>query len=49
MVRPDNARPRLYIKKGHIKASITAPADVAKRYALDNSGDPNGAEEAFGT
>ena len=48
VVQPDNGKPRLYIKRGHILANIEGPANVAKRYQLDQApGGANAAEQAF--
>lgn len=49
VVQPDNGKPRLYIKRGHILANLSSPVDVAKRYQADQA--PGGAglaEQAFG-
>lgn len=49
-VQPDNAKPRLYIRTGHIVSNITGAADIAKRYQADQA--PGGASDAaaaFGT
>jgi len=52
IVQPDNAKPRLYARVGHIICNIDTPADIAKRYQLDQA--PGGAagsdaEKAFGS
>lgn len=48
VVQPDNAKPRLYIKRGHILGNLGTPAEVAKRYQLDQSpGGAGAAEQAF--
>lgn len=36
-VQPDNAKPRLYIRKGHILGNITSPAEIAARYTRDQA------------
>lgn len=49
IVQPDNGKPRLYIKRGHILANLGTAAEVAKRYQADQG--PGGrvdAEAAFG-
>lgn len=47
-VQPDNGKPRLYIRRGHILANLTTAAEVAKRYQLDQSpGGAGAAEQAF--
>jgi hypothetical protein len=43
-VQPDNGKPRLYIRCGHILGNITGAADIAKRYQLDQA--PGGASDA---
>ena len=50
IVQPDNGKPRLYIKRGHIVGNITNPAEVAHRYTRDQA-PANGVDagEAFGT
>lgn len=48
VVQPDNAKPRLYIKRGHILGNITGAADVARRYQIDQApGGAGDAEKAF--
>jgi hypothetical protein len=48
VVQPDNAKPRLYVRRGHIVSNITNPADIAKRYQADQSpGAVTEAEKAF--
>lgn len=51
IVQPDNAKPRLYARVGHIVCNISDAADIAKRYQLDQSpgGAANDAQKAFGT
>lgn len=44
VVQPDNGKPRLYIRRGHIVGNITGPADIAKRYQIDQA--PGGASDA---
>ncbi len=49
VVQPDNAKPRLYVRRGHIVSNISNAADIAKRYQSDQG--PGGgvdAAEAFG-
>lgn len=36
-VAPDNGRPRLYVKKGHLVANMTDAKQIADRYAKDQS------------
>jgi hypothetical protein len=49
IVQPDNAKPRLYCRKGHIVANITKPTDIAARYQVDQApGGASDAEKAFG-
>jgi len=36
-VKPEGSRPRLFIKKGHIKANLTDPRAIAKRYEQDQT------------
>lgn len=49
VVQPDNSKPRLYCRVGHIVGNITNAADIAKRYQLDQSpGGASDAEKAFG-
>lgn len=50
IVQPDNAKPRLYARKGHIVCNITKPAEIAARYQLDQApgGAASDAEKAFG-
>ena len=49
VVQPDNAKPRLYVKRGHILCNITNPADIAKRYQSDQGpGAGVDAQTAFG-
>lgn len=49
VVQPDNSKPRLYIRKGHILSNIIEPADIAKRYQMDQSpGTATEAQVAFG-
>lgn len=43
-VQPDNGKPRLYIRRGHIVGNITGAADIAKRYQIDQA--PGGASDA---
>lgn len=48
-VQPDNSKPRLYIRRGHIVGNITNPADIAKRYQIDQApGGATDAQQAFG-
>lgn len=45
----DNKKPRLYIRKGHISASITTGAEAAKAYVAAQTDPENGAaKEVFG-
>jgi len=44
VVQPDNGKPRLYARVGHIVCNITGAADIAKRYQSDNS--PGGQADA---
>lgn len=50
VVQPDNAKPRLYCRKGHIVSNITGAAEIAKRYQADQSpaAGASDAEKAFG-
>lgn len=49
IVQPDNGKPRLYIRRGHILGNIVGAADIAKRYQLDQApGGTSAAEQAFG-
>lgn len=50
VVQPDNAKPRLYCRKGHIVSNITGAAEIAKRYQADQSpaAGTSDAEKAFG-
>jgi len=49
IVQPDNAKPRLYVKVGHILTNITGAAEIAKRYQADQGpGGQTDAEQAFG-
>lgn len=48
IVQPDNAKPRLYVKRGHLVGQLTNAAEIAKRYTRDQA--PNAgvdAESAF--
>ncbi len=48
IVQPDNAKPRLYARIGHIVCNIEDPADIAKRYQADQApGGASPAERAF--
>ena len=48
-VMPDNGRPRLYIRPGHILSNLATPTEIAKRYQSDNMpGGSDPAEKAFG-
>lgn len=47
VVQPDNAKPRLYIKNGHISRNIESQAEVAKAYTKAQG--PGAAQAAFGT
>lgn len=44
VVQPDNGKPRLYIRRGHIVGNIAGAADIAKRYQIDQA--PGGASDA---
>lgn len=49
VVQPDNAKPRLYAKVGHIICNIESPAEIAKRYsAAQAPGGESDAQQAFG-
>lgn len=50
VVQPDNAKPRLYARRGHIICNIVKPADIAARYQLDQApgGAASDAGKAFG-
>lgn len=37
IVQPDNAKPRLYVKRGHLVAQLQGAAVIAKRYTQDQS------------
>lgn len=37
IVQPDNAKPRLYIKRGHLVGQLQGAAVIAKRYTQDQS------------
>jgi hypothetical protein len=43
-VQPDNAKPRLYLRIGHIAGNLTEPVAIAKRYVQDQA--PGGGGEA---
>lgn len=44
VVQPDNGKPRLYARRGHLVCNITTPADIAKRYSMDQApGQPDAA------
>ena len=43
-VQPDNGRPRLYIRRGHILGNISGATEIAKRYQIDQA--PGGASDA---
>jgi len=48
-VQPDNAKPRLFIRQGHLVGQLTDAATIAKRYQADQaSGSAGDAETAFG-
>lgn len=50
VVQPDNSKPRLYIRKGHILRNLTDPGEIARRYQQDQTpGGPSEAERAFGS
>jgi hypothetical protein len=49
VVQPDNAKPRLFIRNGHIVGNLTDAASIAKRYQADQApGGASDAEMAFG-
>lgn len=49
VVQPDGAKPRLYIRRGHLVGHLQNPAEIAKRYQADQSpGAGQDANEAFG-
>jgi len=50
VVQPDNAKPRLYCRKGHIVSNIQGAAEIAKRYQADQApaAGTSDAEKAFG-
>lgn len=37
VVQPDNAKPRLYVKRGHLVGQLTDPKEIAKRYTRDQA------------
>ncbi|MCA9268780.1 MAG: hypothetical protein KDA41_09935 [Planctomycetales bacterium] len=37
VVQPDNAKPRLFIRLGHLVGNLTEPAAIAKRYQQDQA------------
>lgn len=37
IVQPDNAKPRLYVKRGHLVGNLTGAAAIAKRYTQDQA------------
>lgn len=37
VVQPDNAKPRLYVKRGHLVTQLSTPAEIAKRYTRDQA------------
>lgn len=46
-VNPDNSKPKLYLKTGHLALNITSPADIAKAYSkAQEAGVDHGALEA---
>lgn len=47
VVQPDNSRPRLYIKNGHISRNISNQTEAAKAYTKAQG--PGAAQAAFGT
>lgn len=50
VVQPDNAKPRLYVKRGHLVGNLTGAAAIAKRYTQDQSPAAGlDAEAAFGS
>jgi hypothetical protein len=49
VVQPDNAKPRLYAKIGHIVCNLTNPAEIAKHYqSAQAPGGSSDAQQAFG-
>lgn len=49
VVQPDNAKPVLYIRNGHLACNLADPASIAKRYQQDQApGGGGDAEAAFG-
>lgn len=42
-IAPDNGKPKLYLREGHIAFNITAPADVGNAYAKAQVSDPSAA------
>jgi hypothetical protein len=49
VVQPDNAKPRLFIRMGHLVGNLTDGATIAKRYQADQApGSASDAEAAFG-
>lgn len=50
IVQPDNAKPRLYVKRGHLVGNLTGAAAIAKRYTQDQAPSAGvDAEAAFGS
>jgi hypothetical protein len=47
VVQPDNSKPRLYARVGHIVCNITGAADIAKRYTADQNPSGANAQQAF--
>jgi hypothetical protein len=49
VVQPDNGKPRLYARRGHLVCNLTHPAEIAKRYQADQAPvSAADAEMAFG-
>lgn len=48
VVQPDNGKPRLYIRRGHLLGNLEGAAAIAKRYMADQApGGPSDAQMAF--
>lgn len=46
-VAPDNGKPRLYIKNGHISANLTDPKAIAEAYSAAQQGDDDRVSKIF--
>lgn len=47
-VPPDNGKPRLYLKIGHLSANLTDPAAIAKAYTKAQDQTADAAAARFG-